>query len=296
MPSQAKRREEVTPGTPPPTTPAAFPGWWGHLCRRLRALQQDPGYIRTPVQGVRNEIIRVNEAEGYLDLRSARSPTGKRRRIPLGLLLQADSTTTHGVIVRYLRALADEAEPPSAAWRGPCRLQRLFERCLDDDLERPAAAAAAYLVSAHSWTGDAPTPACHPLHLGAATGAPGRLRTGVGDLVADLLGFFDERTAPPSGGQALHAWCRRTGTEPGRLFLSWLVDPTGCGRCRERTWYERLRPLLNGRIPPACPDHGPTREQGWEALWGRAGTSEAEEADAITRPIVPDPALERALR
>jgi len=260
--------------------------WWPMLARRLGELQREPGYVQTPT-GVKNYILRVDEREGVVVLRSEQSRSGNPRTITLGMLRSAPRATRHGVILRAIRDLVD---PPRTGWTGPFPLRRLVEHCIDPEQPWPPADGILYFVSRRIWDGT-PSPACEPLYVGGLTGRSERMTTRVGDLVADLLGFFGGGTGHHSGGQRLYEWCLEHAVHPLELHVGWLEDPAACRRCTEVEWNARLTPAFNAVAPPACRDHGPTPRQRWEMIWGAAGAGQTDEFT-----MDPDPALERASR
>lgn len=140
-------------------------------------------------------------------------------------------------------------------WVGPYRIGDLLDNCLDyDGQEWPPESNAVYVVSAQPWR-CTPSPGCEPLYVGGNTGRGGRFRTRIGDLLADLFGFFGATTGHHSGGIRLHNdYCRPNGVRPADLYLGWLTDPP-CAACAERELYERLAPPFNAHRPPRCSLH-----------------------------------------
>lgn len=105
-----------------------------------------------------------------------------------------------------------------------------------------------------------------PLYVGGCTGRSKRFCTRVGDLIADMFGFFDGGTGHHSGGQTLYSWCTKNEVNPGDLFLSWARGGPGwCARCAERKMFDdlpRAPPrdfdaigLRNKKRPPRCSLH-----------------------------------------
>lgn len=148
-------------------------------------------------------------------------------------------------------------------WNGPFRIRDLLEKCLDDAQPWPPAGQAVYLVSRFHWSG-APSKAALPLYFGANTGASERFCTRIGDLMADLFGFWDGGTGHHSGGQSLYGWCKENRVHPGDLCLAWATSRSWCARCAEvhlaglvaPDWTRRKEQgLLNERRPPACTVH-----------------------------------------
>ncbi|NVJ27983.1 hypothetical protein HUW62_42935 [Myxococcus sp. AM011] len=147
-------------------------------------------------------------------------------------------------------------------WSGSFQISELLAQCMNDAQPWPPAWRGVYLVSRNAWTGS-PNSECHPLYVGSNTGKSQRFCTRIGDLIADLHGFYDGGTGHHSGGQTLWKWCRDNKVHPGALYLGWGTSEDFCARCAEVTtvvkfvssWAERA-PLLNGNRPPACRAHG----------------------------------------
>lgn len=138
-------------------------------------------------------------------------------------------------------------------WVGPFQVGRVLEHCIDKSVPRPPEMGTAYLVSQSSWR-SAPTHRCQPLYVGGNTGSPSRFRTRIGDLLADLFGFFSENTCHHSGGKSLHQWCRKNQVSPLQLYLAWVRECT-CHRCLEIDLVRELSPALNRKAPARCPIH-----------------------------------------
>ncbi len=138
-------------------------------------------------------------------------------------------------------------------WTGPFSIRDLLERSFELGPQIPEAESV-YVVSRKRWQ-QAPTPSCDPLYVGSNTGRSARFRTRIGDLIADLLGFFGNTTGHSSGGQSLHAFCRENDLHPHELFIGWLCE-CSCPRCTEYALVEQLHPRLNKVRPPRCKVHG----------------------------------------
>lgn len=146
-------------------------------------------------------------------------------------------------------------------WTGPFAVRELLAGCLNDAQPWPPASRGVYVVSRDRWFG-APNTMCGPLYFGGNTGRSMRFCTRIGDLIADLHGFFDT-TGHHSGGQSLYSWCKSSSVHPDSLHLGWATRTPWCGRCSEvelasllaRSWDERGE-LLNKNRPPACRKHG----------------------------------------
>jgi hypothetical protein len=156
-------------------------------------------------------------------------------------------------------------------WMGPFRVGDYLDHAVSRDpvwKDRwPPAGNGVYLVSRDTWTGQ-PTEASCPLYIGGNTGTSTRFCTRIGDLIADLFGFFDGDTGHHSGGQKLWRWCDHHQVPPASLFLAWASagDAAWCARCAEGTLFESFpratsldhNGLLNKVRPPACGAHSPT--------------------------------------
>jgi hypothetical protein len=151
-------------------------------------------------------------------------------------------------------------------WIGPYTIDDLLDLCLTKPDRRPAEANGVYLISERKWEGQ-PTRDCIPLYVGGNTSTSTRLRIRVGDLIADMFGFFRTRkdhTATKmghrakrghhSGGQTLYEHCRGNALNPKKLYVAW-VEECGCARCAENQLYGELTPLLNKNRPPQCNEH-----------------------------------------
>jgi hypothetical protein len=137
------------------------------------------------------------------------------------------------------------------SWVGPFKIEQVLRHSTDDSFSQPPETGSAYLVSLGSWQGK-PTKHCGPLYIGGTTGRSKRFRTRIGDLFADLFGFFGGGTAHHSGGQSLHNYCRENHIDPLHLYIGW-VQMAECHRCLELDLYGTLGPKLNRRVPPKCP-------------------------------------------
>jgi hypothetical protein len=126
----------------------------------------------------------------------------------------------------------------------------------------PPVADSAYLVSRKPWN-TVPDRSCEALYVGGNTGIPDRFRTRVGDLIADMFGFYsgsasvdagNSTTGHHSGGQSLNKHCKAEKLNPKALYIGWL-ERCECKRCAEITLYEQLRPKLNKKRPSECTRH-----------------------------------------
>jgi hypothetical protein len=139
------------------------------------------------------------------------------------------------------------------AWIGPFQIAELLGRSIDDDQPWPPPSNGVYVISRLKWSGT-PTPESQPLYIGGNTGSTPRFCTRIGDLLADMHGFFDGGTGHHSGGQSLWRWCHDHNVAPGSLFLGWATGDDWCDRCAENALVE-LKPLLNKSAPPRCKKH-----------------------------------------
>ncbi len=130
------------------------------------------------------------------------------------------------------------------------------------DEQWPCESNAVYLVSEHRWE-QTPTDKAHVLYIGSNTGTSSRFVTRIGDLIADMYGFYGEKTGHHSGGQTLWQWCNHRQIHPGDLWLAWAK--TTCTRCAELHLYTSFsraqkndfneHGLRNKNSPPACKLH-----------------------------------------
>lgn len=141
-------------------------------------------------------------------------------------------------------------------WTGPFLVRDYLDNSINDEWTGrwPPASNGVYLVTQHEWHGE-PTQECKPLYVGGNTGKSHRFCTRVGDLVADMYGFFDGGTGHHRGGQKVWDWCNTETVKvpPGSLWLAWADQGTAwCAPCAERVLFKRLRPLLNRNTPTGC--------------------------------------------
>jgi hypothetical protein len=143
--------------------------------------------------------------------------------------------------------LADER------WIGPFQIRSLLEHALDSDGIRPPEHGSSYLVTLYGWS-DRPLSDSGILYVGGITGGSARFRTRIGDLIADMFGFFTSTTGHHSGGQHLNSWCIAEKVHPLDLYLSWVEGAT-CHRCLEVRMHRTLKPQLNRVVPARCRTH-----------------------------------------
>ena len=138
-------------------------------------------------------------------------------------------------------------------WVGPFTIDELLDRMMESANQRPPEAKGVYLISQKPWNWK-PTAECNPLYVGSNTGKSKRFRTRIGDLIADLFGFFGEETGHHSGGETIHEYCMEHRINPKELYIGWM-KVVGCLRCTECKFYEQLKPSLNKNRPSRCNDH-----------------------------------------
>lgn len=140
----------------------------------------------------------------------------------------------------------------SVRWVGPFRLRDLLEHCLDDNQAWPPEGNGVYVVAERPWQGAPKDKDANVLYVGGNTGKSPRFLARVGDLIADMLGFWPHS----SGGQSIYNHCKEKGVHPLGLYLGW-VENVPCCRCGEREVYQVLGPSLGKIMPPRCPTHSP---------------------------------------
>lgn len=157
-------------------------------------------------------------------------------------------------------------------WIGPLKVKEYLANCINRDPSWavgtgywPPDSGAIYLVTTHSWR-DRPTQDAGPLYVGGNTSQSGRFATRVGDLIADMHGFYTEKTGHHSGGISLWKWCEAQQHHPGELYLAWACVAPGC-QCAEREIFVtfphasedgKIAGLLNKIVPPRCQLHSLT--------------------------------------
>jgi len=154
---------------------------------------------------------------------------------------------------RTRAAFSSQLEVRQMKWIGPYTIDELLDSCLAPSHPRPPESNGVYLISQNSWSGQ-PTQDCVPLYVGSNTGKSERFRTRIGDLIADMFGFFGDETGHHSGGQSLHRYCTENQLNPKKLYIGW-VEKCACSRCTENKLYDQLHPLKNKSRPPRCKVH-----------------------------------------
>lgn len=157
----------------------------------------------------------------------------------------------------------DTHRPPAVRWKwvGPFRVRDYLDNAISQSARWakrwPPDGDAVYLVSQRKWAGQ-PTPGCGPLYVGGNTGRGERFCTRVGDLIADLHGFYGKTTGHHSGGQKLWVWCNEQRRRPGDLFLAWASGGARwCAQCVEARLIEDfwdVKDFQNQRSRTRCPE------------------------------------------
>jgi hypothetical protein len=139
-------------------------------------------------------------------------------------------------------------------WIGAFKIDELLDDAITQKLPPLPFSRAIYLVTINPW-GGIPGKESIPIYVGANTGKSERFRTRLGDLIADMFGFFQGKAdGHHSGGQSIFEYCREEGINPKKLYLGW-KNSVNCARCEEYYYYNFLKPLLNRKCPPKCTLH-----------------------------------------
>lgn len=138
-------------------------------------------------------------------------------------------------------------------WTGPITIDELLDSILKSSPIRPPESKGVYLISQNAWNSE-PTDECIPLYVGSNTGKSKRFRTRIGDLIADMFGFFGDKTGHHSGGQTLYHYCRENQLNPQKLYIG-RAEECYCVRFVENKLYDRFKPLLNKKRPSRCTKH-----------------------------------------
>lgn len=139
------------------------------------------------------------------------------------------------------------------AWHGAYQIRTYLESCVEEDHDRPPESSGVYVVTQKRWRTE-PNHRSGVLYIGGNTGQSARFRTRLGDLIADMLGFFGDSTGHHSGGRRLWGWCRTERINPLDLYIGW-QSGVECHRCAEIDMFRELKPLLNKNRPPKCTQH-----------------------------------------
>ena len=139
-------------------------------------------------------------------------------------------------------------------WHGAYKLRNVLGKAISDNQYRPPdTGKGIYVITRRRWRNEPKTRSC-VLYVGGSTGKSRRFRTRIGDLIADMLGFFGEETEHHSGGKNLWKWCHDENVHPLDLYIGW-KEQVSCKRCAEIEAYEALKPRLNKRCPSRCSTH-----------------------------------------
>jgi len=138
-------------------------------------------------------------------------------------------------------------------WIGPYTIDNLLDNFLKPSHTKLPEANGVYLISQRPWS-EEPTIKCIPLYVGSNTGKSKRFRTRIGDLIADMFGFFGSETGHHSGGQTLNKYCKENNLNPKKLYIGW-VERCRCVRCAENEIFDNLEPFLNKNRPSRCKEH-----------------------------------------
>lgn len=146
----------------------------------------------------------------------------------------------------------------STNWIGPFRFEELLSNVLEPSRVLPPNHPSVYIVSLKHWK-DLPAKDSGILYVGGNTSDSSLFRNRIGDLLADLFGFYREdkeggKKGHHSGGQKLHRYCLDKQINPLSLFIGWAVN-VYCHRCAENYYYDELKPKLNKKRPAKCKDH-----------------------------------------
>jgi len=139
-------------------------------------------------------------------------------------------------------------------WIGPVKIDELLNQVVAKPSVMAPASDSVYLVSQKPWR-DRPDASCEPLYVGSNTSATERFRVRVGDLIADMFGFYIKRKLGHfSGGKSLHKHCEDNHLNPKELYIGW-SSSCECGLNEELELFNNLHPLLNKISPPLCKRH-----------------------------------------
>jgi hypothetical protein len=141
-----------------------------------------------------------------------------------------------------------------ASWVGPYQIRKMLELSIGWKHPRRDTKTA-YVITRSKWD-DWPSPDSGPLYVGGTTGKNPRFWSRLGDLIADLFGFFtdDKTSSHHAGARSIRKWCRHNEVNPLDLYLAW-VKGNRCHRCLETELFERVMPELNKIRPPLCKLH-----------------------------------------
>ena len=138
-------------------------------------------------------------------------------------------------------------------WHAPHQIGRLLCNTTNEGVEFPPNNGTVYVLTRTRRFAQQEHGLPNVLYVGGRR-AENRFRIRIGDLIADMLGFFYEhRPTRHCAGREVRDWCRSHGIDPSRLYLWWKTG--GCPRCGEITAFDDLHPKLNNRRPPRCDQH-----------------------------------------
>ena len=132
-------------------------------------------------------------------------------------------------------------------WEGPVLVRDLLEDVLTENIPRPPEHNGVYAITEFPWENE-PTVSARVLYVGTTTGKSRRFRTRIGDLIADMFGFYGGGTGHHSGGQSIHEYCQCNNLHPFDLWIGWLPKVEN-RRDFECHYYDTLKPLLNKKRP-----------------------------------------------
>ena len=132
-------------------------------------------------------------------------------------------------------------------WVGPFRIEDLLKDVLTTNLPRPPEHHGVYVVSERPWKGQ-PATDTGVLYVGTTTGKSPRFRTRIGDLIADLFGFFCDQTGHSSGGQSLYEYCTTNKVHPFNLWIGWISEVPNRADVADHL-FTTLEPRLNKKRP-----------------------------------------------
>lgn len=141
-------------------------------------------------------------------------------------------------------------------WRGPYQITKLLRQI---NL-RPPEENGIYLISRKMWRQE-PSIRCFPLYIGSNSGRVTSFRMRIGDLIADMFGFYGtDEVGHHSGAQRLHEYCLQENISPKQLYIGWTEGHDVCLRCAENQYYDSLTPLFNMNRPERCRQHTKPRK------------------------------------
>ena len=135
-------------------------------------------------------------------------------------------------------------------WYGPYQIAQLLTHTVGEGAWLPPDNGTVYVVTRTDQRVQQINPLPNVLYVGGIT-AQNRFRIRVGDLIADMLGFFSENLPTRHcAGPKVRCWCQLHGVNPSELYLWWKTE--GCPRCEEIIAFDELHPKLNKKRPNRC--------------------------------------------